>query len=436
MQERLQKVLARAGVASRRKAEELITGGRVEVNGRRVTELGTRVDTGRDAIRVDGRLVADIAERIYYVLYKPIGCVTTLSDPEGRPSLAEFVRRLPERVYPVGRLDYDAEGAVILTNDGELAHRLMHPRFGARRTYLAKVRGSPPAAALARMTEGVRLEDGMARALEAQVVSRALRNTWIRLVLAEGRPHLVKRLCEAVEHPVQRLYRPDYAGVSVEGMGPGELRELSASEVRRLRSAVEGGGQAPRQGPAPTLPPRRHGAHAPASRGESRPTVLRSAREAAAEAPRRAAPKSTEGRRQAPSREAPDRGPRTTGSSRGGAPRGGAPRNGAPRNGAPRGGATRGEAPRGEATRRGPSRGEATRGEAPRGEATRGEATRRGPFRGGAARGGVARGEGSRGGAARGSPRRSGAPRSAAGRAGAGPGRAPSRPRGPTRGAR
>jgi len=235
MQERIQKVLSRAGVASRRKAEELITAGRVTVNGKKVTELGTKVDSGQDEVRVDGALVADIAERVYYVLFKPSGCVTTLSDPEGRATVAGYLRGVTERVYPVGRLDYDAEGALILTNDGELAHRLMHPRFGAKRTYLAKVKGEPNEGVLAKLREGVRLEDGLAKPLEAERVQRADKNTWIRLVVNEGRPHLVKRLCEAVGHPVVRLYRASYAGVTVEGMMAGELRELTRAEVHELR---------------------------------------------------------------------------------------------------------------------------------------------------------------------------------------------------------
>jgi 23S rRNA pseudouridine2605 synthase len=256
MEERLQKVLARAGVASRRKAEEYIAAGRVEVNGKRVTELGSRVDAARDTIRVDGRLVADIEERVYYVLFKPAGCVTTLKDPEGRPTVRDYMRTIHERVYPVGRLDYDAEGALLLTNDGDLAHRLMHPKFGARRTYLAKVKGEPNAAVIDRLQKGVRLEDGIARPLEAALVSHTEKNTWIRLVVAEGRPHLVKRLCEAVGHPVQRLFRASYAGVTVDGMMPGELRTLSAAEVRQLRARLLTGGKnaEPR---ADALPPRR-----------------------------------------------------------------------------------------------------------------------------------------------------------------------------------
>lgn len=250
MEERLQKILARAGVASRRKAEEYIAAGRVEVNGKRVTELGTKVNAGKDTIRVDGKLVADIEDRVYYVLFKPAGCVTTLADPEGRATVADYVKMVRERVYPVGRLDYDAEGALILTNDGELAHKLMHPKFGARRTYLAKVKGGISDRVLEELRAGVQLEDGLATPLEADFVQRADKNTWIKLVVAEGRPHLVKRLCEAVGHPVQRLFRASYAGVDVEGMMAGELRELSSAEVKRLK----GGNSAEASG---KLPPRR-----------------------------------------------------------------------------------------------------------------------------------------------------------------------------------
>jgi 23S rRNA pseudouridine2605 synthase len=251
MEERIQKLLSRAGVASRRKAEELIEQGHVTVNGRRVTELGTKVDPSKDEVRVRGALVADVADRVYYVLFKPAGCVTTLSDPEGRRTVADFLgRSVIERVYPVGRLDYDAEGALILTNDGDLAHRLMHPRFGARRTYLAKVKGEPSELVIERLRAGVRLEDGLAKPLEAEKVQRADKNTWIRLVVNEGRPHLVKRLCEAVGHPVVRLFRASYAGVSVEGMMAGELRELTRAEVKELQ-----GGTARES--AAKLPPRR-----------------------------------------------------------------------------------------------------------------------------------------------------------------------------------
>jgi 23S rRNA pseudouridine2605 synthase len=260
MLERLQKVLSRAGVASRRKAEEMIVAGQVQVNGKKVTELGTRVDSAHDMIRVDGKLVADIEERVYYVLFKPSGCVTTLSDPEGRQTVRDFLKHVPERVYPVGRLDYDAEGALLLTNDGDLAHKLMHPKFGAQRTYLAKVKGEPTPKTIEQLKAGIRLDDGMAKPLDAALVSHAEKNTWIRLVVAEGRPHLVKRLCEAVGHPVQRLFRASYATINVEGMMAGELRELSSAEVRQLQASLKTKQEAPlpaKGGSGRTLPPRR-----------------------------------------------------------------------------------------------------------------------------------------------------------------------------------
>lgn len=250
MQERLQKVLARAGIASRRKAEELIAEGRVKVNDRKVTEMGMKVDAAKDEIRVDGALVADITERVHYVLYKPAGCVTTMSDPQGRPTVKDWLRTVKERVYPVGRLDYDAEGVLIITNDGELAHTLMHPSFGAHRTYMAKVKGAVPQSALAQLREGVRLEDGLAKPVEVEFVESTEKNTWIRLVVDEGRQHLVKRLCDAVGHPVVRLFRASYGGISVDGMMPGDLRPLSPSELKRLRA-----GDLPNAGSV--LPPRR-----------------------------------------------------------------------------------------------------------------------------------------------------------------------------------
>src|SRR5512140_1663507 len=176
MEERLQKFLASAGVASRRKAEALITSGRVKVNERAVTALGTKVDPEKDLVTVDGKLVSQPEGRSYLLLYKPSGCVTTASDPEGRPTAFDYLRGVKARVFPVGRLDWDAEGAVLFTDDGELANRLAHPRYGHRRTYLVKVKGDPAPEQLLRMTAGVRLEDGPARALEAVVHEHAEKN--------------------------------------------------------------------------------------------------------------------------------------------------------------------------------------------------------------------------------------------------------------------
>jgi 23S rRNA pseudouridine2605 synthase len=238
VQQRLQKFLAHGGVASRRKAEELIASGRVTVNSNVVTELGTSVDPARDLVAVDGKLVSAREEHRYYLLYKPPGCVTTLSDPQGRPTAAAYLEGVKERVFPVGRLDFDAEGAVLFTTDGELANRLAHPRYGHRRVYLVKVKGAPGPEQLARMVSGVRLEDGPARALESELQERAERNTWIRIVVAEGRYHLVKRLCQAVGLQVLRLFRPELGGASVEGLRPGHYRPLGPREVRALRAAV------------------------------------------------------------------------------------------------------------------------------------------------------------------------------------------------------
>ncbi|ATB33956.1 pseudouridine synthase [Melittangium boletus] len=260
MAERLQKYLARAGVASRRHAEELITSGRVTVNNEKVTELGSKVEPG-DLVSVDGSLVTPPEQSSYYLLYKPVGVVTTLSDPQGRPTVANYLEETGKRLFPVGRLDYDAEGALLVTDDGALAHKLTHPSFQVPRTYLAKVKGTPDAATLDKMRGGVRLEDGMATPVSVEVFERAERNTWLTIVVAEGRPHLIKRLCAAVGSPVVRLYRPSYGGVSVDGMRPGELRPLSDNQVRLLQDVADGK-------TSPTerelkLPPRRHGRSVP-----------------------------------------------------------------------------------------------------------------------------------------------------------------------------
>jgi len=253
--ERLQKFLARSGVASRRHAERLIAEGRIAVNDRPVTQLGVRVEP-EDRVTFDGRVVAPPSEAGYFVLYKPAGVVTTWADPQGRPTVAHLACRIPRRLFPVGRLDYDAEGALILTDDGALAHRLAHPRFGVRREYLAKVKGMPDAGALARLRRGLPLGDRLAKPISVEVFKKADRNTWLAIVVDEGRSHLIKRLCAAIGHPVARLFRPSYAGVGVGGMKPGDLRPLLASEARMLQAAAAGrpvGAEHP-----PLLPPRRH----------------------------------------------------------------------------------------------------------------------------------------------------------------------------------
>jgi 23S rRNA pseudouridine2605 synthase len=253
--ERLQRYLARAGVASRRHAELLITAGRVTVNNQPATTLGTKVEPN-DLVALDGKLVMPPERVSWYVLYKPSGVVTTLDDPQGRPTVLGLLGSIPTRVFPIGRLDWDAEGALLLTDDGAAAHRLLHPSFQVPRTYLAKVKGVPTDESLARLLSGVRLEDGPARALEVARFQAVERNTWLRVTVGEGRPHLVKRLCAAIGHPVVRLFRPHQAGISVAGMQPGELRPLRPEELALIAAVAEGK-------PVPpmtlTLPARRHG---------------------------------------------------------------------------------------------------------------------------------------------------------------------------------
>lgn len=224
---RLNAYLARAGIASRRGAEELIRAGRVRVNGE-PAGLATFVERG-DRVEVDGDPVAP-EPLAYVLLHKPAGVVTTARDPQGRPTVVDLVDH-PSRVVPVGRLDADTTGALLLTNDGALAHRLAHPRYEVDKVYEAEVEGEPSDDALRRLAEGVELEDG--RTAPAHV--RRLAPSRLELVLHEGRKHQVKRMCEAVGHPVRRLHRPRYAGLTVGGLAPGEWRELTAEEITRLR---------------------------------------------------------------------------------------------------------------------------------------------------------------------------------------------------------
>src|SRR6266571_8743794 len=225
---RLNAYLARAGVASRRGADELIKAGRVRVNGE-PGQLNTYVQLG-DSVEVDGEEVT--AQRLAYVLlHKPGGTVTTASDPQGRPTVVELVD-LPERVVPVGRLDADTTGALLLTNDGPLAHSLAHPRYGVEKTYEVDVEGEPDDAALRALAEGVELEDG--RTAPARV--RRLAPSRIELTIHEGRNRQVTRMCVAVGHPVRRLHGSAYAGLTVEGLEPRQWRELEPSEVELLRS--------------------------------------------------------------------------------------------------------------------------------------------------------------------------------------------------------
>ena len=234
--ERLHKAIANSGLCSRRAAERLIAEGRVAVNGQRVTRPGTRVDPAREAIEVDGRPLPSLPARVYVALHKPRGYVTTLSDPEGRPTVAELLRGLPQRVFPVGRLDYHTEGLLLVTNDGELARALAHPSSRVPKVYLAKVRGRPGPAALARLTRGVPIEERPARA-EAVRVVEAGDNAWVEITVVEGRRHVVRRMLRDVGHPVLRLRRLAVGGIRLGRLAPGAWRRLTPREVDRLRQA-------------------------------------------------------------------------------------------------------------------------------------------------------------------------------------------------------
>ena len=235
MPERLQKILSRAGVASRRAAEKMILERRVSLNGETVTELGTRADLGVDDIRVDGVRVKAPQAPVYLLLNKPKGVVTTRRDPEGRPTVMDFVPKLPG-LFPVGRLDVTTEGLLLLTSDGAFAERVSHPRYEVPRVYHAKVRGLPEPATLERLRRGVRVLGQMMKVDRARVLESA-NNSWIEVALHEGRNHEVKRMLEAVGHPVSKLKRVAIGPLTAVGLKPGEFRSLTPAEIRRLTPA-------------------------------------------------------------------------------------------------------------------------------------------------------------------------------------------------------
>jgi 23S rRNA pseudouridine2605 synthase len=237
--ERLQRLLARAGYGSRRSCEELIVQGRVTLNGS-VATLGDRADPLEDEIRVDGLEVNLDPNVKYYAFHKPAGVVTTMRDPQGRQDISAFVPEEGPRIFPVGRLDRDTEGLLLLMNDGDLANALTHPRFGVEKEYLAEVEGVPTPKHLGRLRRGVELEDGHARAKSARVAGRSGDRGAVRLVMTEGRKREVRRLLAAVGLPVTRLVRVRVGAVRLGGLPPGEHRELTHDEVIALKQGVEG----------------------------------------------------------------------------------------------------------------------------------------------------------------------------------------------------
>lgn len=238
--ERLQKVLARAGLGSRRTCEDLIEDERVTVNGE-VAVLGRRINVDTDMVEVDDVPLSVRPGLIYYLLNKPAGVITTASDPHGRPTVVDLVPAEP-RVFPVGRLDADTEGLLLMTNDGDLTHRLTHPSFGVEKEYVAEVEGAPSRAALRSLREGVELEDGITAPAKVALLDESV----LRLVIHEGRNRQVRRMCEAVGHPVLRLVRTRIGDLADRRLPPGEWRELEPSEVRSLETKAAGAADEPR----------------------------------------------------------------------------------------------------------------------------------------------------------------------------------------------
>lgn len=240
---RLQKALASAGVASRRACEALIAGGRVEVNGEIVFEMGSRIDPAVDEVRVDGVVVQlDVSKR-YFMLNKPRGVVSTMRDEQDRPDLREFTDRVEDRLYNVGRLDTDTSGLLVLTNDGELAHRLAHPSFGVQKTYIAKVRGRVTPAVIQRLRDGIELEDGPIAVDAAKLLpgGTSRSHSLVEVTLHSGRNRIVRRMLAAVGHPVEELVRRQFGPLHLGTLKHGELRELSSAERGALLSAAEDG---------------------------------------------------------------------------------------------------------------------------------------------------------------------------------------------------
>ncbi|HLH34540.1 MAG TPA: pseudouridine synthase [Alloacidobacterium sp.] len=254
---RLQKIIAQAGIVSRRKAEELILNGRVQVNGQTITELGTKADPERDHIRVDGKLLHGAQQHRYLMLNKPKGYVTTASDPEGRPTVMELVRQAGVRVYPVGRLDYGSEGLLLLTNDGELANALTRAAAKVEKVYLVKVSGKPSEAGINQLRSGIMIERGKPGSREGRVMTapaeiklvRDAENPWYEVTLIEGRNREIRKMFEEIGHHVEKIRRVGYGPLTLD-VPPGEVRELLQGEVEALRKAAR-----PKSGKAAAVSP-------------------------------------------------------------------------------------------------------------------------------------------------------------------------------------
>lgn len=235
MDERLQKILARAGIASRRRCEEMIGAGMIKVNGRVVSELGTRANPAKDRITVNGKVVSLNINKIYLALYKPRGYVSTLHDDRGRKQVGDLLKGVGGRVYPVGRLDYDSEGLLLLTNDGDLTYALTHPKHRVSKTYLVRVQGVPAMAKLDQMASGLLLEDGPTAPARVHLANVRDGKALLEITLHEGRNRQIRRMCEYIGYPVLRLQRTRVGNITLGGIYPGQYRYLTEAELEKLK---------------------------------------------------------------------------------------------------------------------------------------------------------------------------------------------------------
>ncbi len=239
MIERLQKVLANAGIASRRRAEEMMMQGRVTVNGEVITQLGVKVDPSKSHIKVDGKRIQTEKDTLYVLLNKPKGYITSVSDPEGRPTVMQLIPKIKERLYPVGRLDYYTEGLLLLTNDGLLANKLMHPRFGVEKKYLAKVKGCPTEDQIKKVERGgIALPEGKSADCRIRLIRQGDKNCWLEIILHEGKKREVRRLMAKIGHPVLKLKRVGYAHLKLGTLPIGAHRLLTAGEIAGLQKII------------------------------------------------------------------------------------------------------------------------------------------------------------------------------------------------------
>jgi 23S rRNA pseudouridine2605 synthase len=284
--ERLQKIIAHAGFASRREAEAMIREGRVTVNGRVVTELGSRANAGQDHIKVDGKLITRAEPHRYILLYKPKEVMTTVEDPQGRKTVIDLVRGIRERIYPVGRLDFHSEGLIVLTNDGDLAFKVSHPRHGSVKTYHVKVRGIPEARMVDKLQRGITIDGKRTLPCEIAQMKTTGRNvdegnSWYEVKLREGRTQQIRKMFQALGHPVTKLRRVAIGPISDPKLTPGDWRELTKQEVKLLSTHME-----PKAAPKPrrtTRPPR---AKAPAKKKPASKAAASKRRTPAGKSPR------------------------------------------------------------------------------------------------------------------------------------------------------